>query len=138
LLRNHYAHLNDEPHPAFKTHIKSYGSPVSKFWDNDVTNLQGIDFRTLAAIDLTPHLTFGIMNLLRICIQHVDEMVAQTLSPVDAVRWIIRQIMTNPGNRGLTVEHLSRKVAERLRMEWNIEEPASVARWVDEVSASGT
>ena len=137
LLRNHYAHVNDTPDPSFGTYMRSYGTPLNKFWANGITNIQGIDFRTLHNIDLTPHLTFGVMNLLRICIEHIDDMVAQAVSSVDAVRWIIRQIMSDTRNRGLSAKSLSRKVAERLRMEWNIEEPDSAAKWVDAVLADG-
>ena len=57
LLRNHYAHVNDTPHPSFKTYVRSYGTPLNKFWNNGVTDVHGIDFRTLATI------TFGLFRI---------------------------------------------------------------------------
>lgn len=122
LLRNHYAHVNDTPIPAFSTYIRSYGTPLKSFWNNGVTDVHGIDFQTLPLGSLTPDLAFGIMNLLRVCVQHIDEMIAETISLADIVRWIILQIRETPRARQLTDERLSSKVVTRLRTEWNIKE----------------
>ena len=135
LLRNHYAHVNVTPTSAFKAYVRSYGAPLNAFWNNGVTDVHGIDFRTLPATGLTPDLAFGAMNLLRVCVQHVDEMVAETLSLADAVRWIVGDIRRA---RQLSIGRLVSKVAARLRMEWNIEEALpTVMKQVEDV-ISGT
>jgi hypothetical protein len=72
LLRNHYAHVNEKPHAALKTFIGSHGTPLNRFWDNGVTDVHGMDFRALPTIALTPKLAFGIMNVARLSIQHID------------------------------------------------------------------
>jgi hypothetical protein len=134
LLRNHYAHVNETPSSAFKAYMRSHGTPLNSFWDNGVTDVHGIDFRALAMTRLTPDLAFGVMNLLRVCVQHVDEMIAGTVSIGDAVRWTVLQIKTSPQARHLPIDRLSSKVAARLRMEWNLEEPSStVVRQVEGV-----
>jgi hypothetical protein len=136
LLRNHYAHVNDTLTSAFKTYVRSHGTPLNSFWDNGVTDVHGIEFRALASTSLTPELAFGVMNVLRVCVQHIDEMVAETMSLADAVQWIVLQIWTAPGTRQLHVDRLSLKVAARLRIEWNIETPLStVVRQVEGVIA---
>jgi hypothetical protein len=120
-LRNHYAHANEEPTSAFASYARSHGTPLNTFWANGVTDVHGIDFRTLIVTDLTPDLTFGVMNQLRVCIQHIDAMVADTMSTANAVRWVVLQ--APPRDRQLVVDRLSSKVAARLRIEWNIDEP---------------
>ena len=121
LLRNHYAHVNESPHPAFKTYIKSYGTLLNRFWNNGVTDIHGIDFRTLATTMLTPDLAFGFMNVLRVSLRHIDELVSDTLSLTDAVRFILNEIYQSPRNRQLRTGRIASKVRARLRSEWNIE-----------------
>ena len=79
-LRSHYAHVNTMPTSAFATYVRAYGTPLNTFWNNERTDLHGVDFRTLACTTLPPDLAFGIMNLLRVCLLHVDHIVADTLS----------------------------------------------------------
>ncbi|HEX8307108.1 MAG TPA: hypothetical protein VF645_01645 [Allosphingosinicella sp.] len=122
LLRNHYAHVNETLHPSFKTHIRSHGTSLNRFWDNGLTELHGIDFKTLGSLALTPNLTFGIMNLLRVCVLHIDAMVAETLTLAEIVPTVVDEILKPPKNRQLKVERLSSKVRARLIAGWNIAE----------------
>lgn len=124
-LRNHYAHVNPKPVSAFATYIRSYGTPLNSFWNNGVTDVHGVDFQTLASSRLTPELSFGVMNLLRVCLRHVDEMVAETLTLTEAVRWIVHQVQNVPRNRMMDARRLESKVTARLKMEWNLEVDAS-------------
>jgi hypothetical protein len=121
LLRNHYAHVNDSPHPAFKTYVRSHGTPLNKFWNNGVTNVHGIDFRTLATITLTPDLAFGIMNVLRVSLRHIDDLVSDTLTLTDAVRFVRDIIYQSPRSQGLRTDRIASKIRARLRSDWNIE-----------------
>jgi len=119
-LRNHYAHVNDKPSAAFGRYISSYGTPLNKFWNNHATDLHGIDFRTLASVTLTPDLTFGIMNVMRVCLQHVDCLVADTLSVTAVVQYLLDEIFQSPRDSRLGIERIASKVKHRLRMAWNI------------------
>ncbi|MEP3047697.1 MAG: hypothetical protein ABJL55_18135 [Roseibium sp.] len=58
-LRNHYAHVNQKPVSAFATYVRSYGTPLNSLWNNGVTDVHGVDFKTLADSSLTPELAFG-------------------------------------------------------------------------------
>lgn len=127
-LRNHYAHVNPKPVSAFATYIRSHGTPLNTFWNNGVTDVHGVDFKTLANSSLTPELAFGVMNLLRVCLRHVDEIVAETLTLADAVRWIVQQIRNVPRNRTMDARRLESKVTVRLKMEWNLEADSSKVR----------
>ena len=120
LLRNHYAHVNDKPSAPFKTYIRSHRKSLNKFWNNGVTDLHGIDFRTLGSVALTPNLTFGIMNVMRVCIQYVDCLVAGTLTLTDAVQYLLGEIFRSPRDSRLAIERIASKVKHRLRMDWNI------------------
>ncbi|MBZ9920868.1 hypothetical protein FJ942_06975 [Mesorhizobium sp. B2-4-2] len=119
-LRNHFAHVNAKPTSAFATYIRSHGTPLNKFWNNGRTDLHGVDFRSLAGIQLTPDLALGVMNLLRVCLRHVDDIVADTLSLEDAVHWIVRDIRSAPRNNGIDAGQLESKVTARLEMEWGV------------------
>lgn len=126
LLRNHYAHVNEQPSTAFATYIRTHATPLNRFWDNGMTNLHGIDFKTLPAARLTPHLAFGVMNLLRVSVQHIDHMMAQTLSTKDAISWCLERIRS-PSN--LTTERRASKLVGLLETHWGIiETPDGVAR----------
>jgi hypothetical protein len=107
---------------AFKSYVRSHGSPLNTFWKNGRTNVHRIDFRTLHSIKLVPDLAFGIMNLLRVSVQHIDHMIAETLSVTDVVRWTVLQIRAVPQARQLALDRLSSKVQKRLKMEWGIDE----------------
>ena len=126
LLRNHYAHVNETPSPAFSSYIRSYGTPLNAFWNNGVTDIHQIVFRTLHTTSMTPDLAFGVMNLLRVSVQHIDEMVAETLNLDEVARWIVLQIRTEPRARQFHIKRMSSKVATRLRMDWNIEVPLPI------------
>lgn len=86
-----------------------------------MTDLHGVDFKSLATTDLTPDLAFGIMNLLRVCLRHVDDMITDTLSLADIVRCIVMQIRLVPRNRELPRARLVSKVTARLKMDWGSE-----------------
>jgi hypothetical protein len=139
LLRNHYAHVNDVPHPSFKTYIRSYGTPLNKFWKNGVTDLHGIDFKTLETVNLTPDLTFGIMNVLRVSLRHIDEAVADTLVLADAVRFILDDIFKSTRNRQLRIDRILSKAKTRLSMGWNIDASLLVVtKEVENILAAGS
>ena len=123
-LRNHYAHVNDKPTHAFQTYVRSYGTPLNAFWDNGVTNLHGLEFKSLVTTDLTPELGFGIMNLLRVCLRQIDEMVAESVSLSDTVRWTVMQIQLERNNRYLARPRLVSKVTMRVKMDWGLERDA--------------
>lgn len=125
LLRNHYAHVNEAPSHAFSDHIRLQGTLLNSFWKKQITDVRGIDFKTLAKKDLTPDLAFGVMNLLRVCVQLIDQMVANTLLLTEVIEWTVREIWIDAKNRKLSTERFSSKVATRLRMDWNVVVSAS-------------
>ena len=117
LLRNHYAHVNEEPNTAFTSYARLHGTQLNSFWDNGITDVKAIDFKMLPSMQLTPKIAFGIMNLLRICIQHIDSMVADTVSTSKAIVWVIER---DPKVVNLKIAKRMSKISTRLRMEWNI------------------
>ena len=119
-LRNHYAHLNHDVGDSFQTYIRSYATPLNRFWNNGMTNLHGLNFRTLASTPLTPALAFGIMNATRICIQHVDDMIANTLELTHAIHFLAEDIRGTLKGRQLERERLATKIKARLESDWGI------------------
>lgn len=118
LLRNHYAHLNDKPHPALKAYMASHATALNRFWTKAPTQLHGLDFRTIAAVPLTFDLAIAVVNLLRVSLIHIDEMLAATLPFDNVVAWLLGEVMKHPRAKSLAVDRLTSKVRLRMEMEF--------------------
>jgi hypothetical protein len=118
LLRNHYAHLNDKPHPALKTFVASYATPLNRFWAKAPTQLHGLDFRTIATVPLTFELAIAVVNLLRVSVIHIDEMLSATLAFDDVVAWLLSEVLKHPRSKSLAVDRLTSKVRLRMKMDF--------------------
>lgn len=118
LIRNHYAHLNDKPHPALKSYVAANAATLNRFWAGAPTQLHGLDFRTISGIPLTFELAIAVVNLLRVSVLHIDEMLAATLKFEDVVGRLLAEVLKNPRSTGLTLDRLTSKVRLRLEMEF--------------------
>lgn len=118
LLRNHYAHLNDKPHPALKAYIASHATALNRFWAKAPTQLHGLDFRTISTVPLTFELAIAIVNLLRVSLVHVDEMLSATIEFDDVVAWLLGEVLKHPRSGSLTLDRLTSKVKLRMEMEF--------------------
>lgn len=118
LLRNHYAHLNDKPHPALKSYIAANAATLNRFWAKAPTQLHGLDFHTISGTPLTFELAIAIVNLLRVSVLHIDEMLAATLKFDEVVGWLLVEVRKHPRSAGLTLDRLASKVRLRLEMEF--------------------
>lgn len=118
LLRNHYAHVNEAPSPAFAAYLAQHAHHLQSFWNNGVTHLGNFRFRTLIDAPLTAEDAFAIMNLLRVVIEHVDASFAATLS-LDAVlpEVTAHLIATRPGH-DRTPARLSPKVRAAIEHDY--------------------
>lgn len=119
-LRNHYAHLNEKPVSAFRSCISNSAARLNRFWGNGITDLKGVDFKVLAATELTPALAFGIMNLLRICVAHIDHLLAETIDESSIVDFEVDRFFRIPLNRGIVSGRASSKISVRLLADWNL------------------
>lgn len=79
-MRNSYAHANDKPSVELGAYAATHAHALNKFWDNGFTDLGGIDFRTVIEEPLTSEVAFAFMNLCRICVREIDQLIALTLS----------------------------------------------------------
>ena len=132
LLRNHYAHLNEQPHPALRSYIAANATTLNRFWAKAPTQLHGLDFRMVAGVPLTFELAIATVNLLRVSVLHIDGMLAATVAFDDAVNWLLARVMQHPRSRGLAVDRLTSKVRLRLEMEFGLVCSADVVRSVVE------
>lgn len=136
LLRNHYAHVNEEPSKAFSECMRLQGTLLNRFWEKQITDLHGVDFKSFAVTDLTPSLAFGVISLLRVCVQLIDQMVVDTLSLEEIIEWEVSEYSVDPKSKKLSTERLSSKISARLRMNWNIKVTANGI--VEQVEASAS
>jgi hypothetical protein len=67
---------------------------------------------------LTAEFTFGIVNLLRICLRQIDSKVAATVEANNAICWVAEQIKSNPKNHNITSRRLQSKVIQRVEADW--------------------
>ncbi|KAB7644147.1 hypothetical protein [Polymorphobacter fuscus] len=58
------------------------------------------------------------MNLLRVSVLHIDEMLAATLKFEEVVGWLLAEVRKHPRSSGLTLDRLTSKVRLRLEMEF--------------------
>ncbi|MGZ8284189.1 MAG: hypothetical protein ACXWUZ_03895 [Allosphingosinicella sp.] len=118
VLRNHYAHLNASPHQALKAYVSAHGTPLNRFWAKTPLDLHGLDFKTIATAPITFELGIAIINLLRVSMMNIDSMVAQTLGFEDAAAWLLCEALKHPRSGAASVDRLTSKVRQRLRMEF--------------------
>ena len=118
LLRNHYAHLNDKPHPALKTFVAAHATALNRFWAKAPTQLHGLDFRTISTVPLTFELAIAVVNLLRVSLIRIDEMLSATLEFDDVVAWLLSEVLKHPRSKSLAVDRLTSKVRLRMEMEF--------------------
>lgn len=83
-LRNSFAHAHVGPSDELAAYAAVHAYSLSKFWDNGRTDIGKIDFRALPSNRMTPQSVQALMNLTRICLHQIDQLIAKTLS-TDAV-----------------------------------------------------
>jgi hypothetical protein len=110
LLRNHYAHVNDEPTQAFSSYLANHSHQLQRFWTNGVTDLGGIVFRTFPDESLTPRSAFAVMNLLRVVIEVIDREFVATLDLNDVVDSVMEDMFERVDANDRFAEPLTRKV----------------------------
>ncbi len=133
LLRNHYAHVNDEPTSAFASYLATHSHQLQRFWTNGITDLGGIQFRTLPDVPLTPGSAFALMNLLRVVIEIVDRGFVATLVLDDVVGVVAAEVFARVEAHDRSPERLTRKVRAALQEGYGEKfATAAVRQGVDE------
>lgn len=79
-LRNSFAHANEGPSNDLAAYASAHAHALGKFWDNGRTDIGAIDFRSLPNNDITAELAYALMNLTRICLREIDQLIAETLT----------------------------------------------------------
>lgn len=110
LLRNHYAHVNDVPSSAFSAYIATHAHHLQRFWNNGVTQLAGLRFKTLPDAPLTSEIAFAIMNLVRVVIEHIDFVFASTLQLDRVVFQIAAELLDTVKGHDRSAARLAPKV----------------------------
>lgn len=118
LLRNHYAHVNDDPSPAFAAYLAQHSHHLQSFWANGVTQLGTFQFRTLVDAPLTASDAFAIMNLLRVVIEHIDTGFAGTLTLEAVLPEVTARLFATCAGHDRTPERLSPKVRAAIEHDY--------------------
>ena len=80
-LRNSFAHAHSTASKKLSHYASTNAHALNKFWNNSITDLGGMNFRTIPQQTLSYQDAFALINLLRICLREVDRMFASTLDP---------------------------------------------------------
>jgi hypothetical protein len=91
-MRNSFAHAHEQASKEFSSFAANNGHALNRFWQNDVTELFGVDFRTAAKDPLDADAAFAFMNLQRICLKEIDQIFAASLSLEDVLPIVVKQI----------------------------------------------
>jgi hypothetical protein len=121
LLRNHYAHVNDEKTPAFSSYIANHAHQLQRFWDNGITDLGGIKFRTLPDGPLSAESAFAVMNLLRVSIEMIDRDYAGTLKLADILETTAAEVFVAAAHHDRALERMGPKVRATLKRDYGEE-----------------
>jgi hypothetical protein len=92
-MRNSFAHAHEQASKEFLSFAASNGHALNKFWQNDVTELFGVDFKTTVSDPLDTDTAFAFMNLLRICLKEVDLLFAASFSLKDVLPIVVNQVI---------------------------------------------
>jgi hypothetical protein len=111
-MRNSFAHAYDNASKELTQFAANNGHELNKFWDNGKTDLRGLDFKKAAKTELTPDMAFTFMNLLRICLDEIDEKFAASLSLDDVLRFVVNEIVKGKPD----LRRLPTKVASKARI----------------------
>ncbi|MDY7523132.1 hypothetical protein [Sphingomonas sp. 10B4] len=115
LLRNHYAHVNEEPTSAFAAYLANHSHHLQRFWTNGITDLGGVQFRTLPDGPLTPDNAFALMNVLRVMIEKIDQEFVATLTLADVIWVVAAEVFDRVKGNDRNPEPFARKVRAALR-----------------------
>lgn len=115
LLRNHYAHVKVEPTSAFAAYLANHSHSLQRFWANGITDLGGVQFRTLPDGPLTPGKAFALMNVLRVIIEKIDQEFVATLDLDDVIGLVAAEVFDRVKGHDRNAEPLTRKVRAALR-----------------------
>lgn len=116
LLRNHYAHVNDDPSPAFASYVAKHAHHLQLYWDNGITDLGAVSFRSLPQDLLTAEYAFAIMNLLRVSVEKIDRDFASTLELDDVLNFVVAEAYERAANHDRAPERLAPRVRSDLEL----------------------
>lgn len=116
LLRNHYAHVNDDPSPAFASFVAKHAHHLQRYWDNGITDLGAISFRSLPHDALTAEYAFAIMNLLRVSVEKIDRDFASTLEFDDVLNLVAAEAYESAAHHDRAPERLTSRVRSDLEL----------------------
>ncbi len=117
--RNHILHKRSDLTPDFKKLLRVEGRNLNNYWrSND--NFKELDFSSVNVDVFTEEEVYCCMSLLRICLQEIDGMVADTLSKADLIKYVTRKVLEHNGSLKGQTSLLARKVSTRLLNDFDI------------------
>ena len=118
LLRNQYAHVNDDPSPAFARYVAKHAHHLQRYWDNGITDLGAVSFRSLPRDALTAECAFAIMNLLRVSVEKIDCDFASTLELDDILNFVVAEAFEGAAHHDRAPERLAHRVRSDLNLRY--------------------
>jgi hypothetical protein len=109
LRRNHIAHVREEMSDGFTTLVKNDANFLNKYWGGKKTELYDFDFSNKEYSTFSANEVFTLINLTRVCMREIDELITSSLSENDIAQYEIKEFLKNKANNGLSLATKIRK-----------------------------
>lgn len=120
LRRNHIAHVRDSLTDGFEQFIRQNSHHLNKFW-NARTSMPGFDFADQNVASFSEDEAYTCMKLLRVCVEEIDSLVADTLSQADLILFEETAVLANDPQIKNQMERIGRKVRRRLIQDFGVD-----------------
>lgn len=90
LRRNHFTHLSASPNNRLTSFIASNGNVLNTFWRNQGA-ISHLDFTTASVLEFTQEEIIEMINLLRICLNKIDEHIANILNHNAIIEFVVKR-----------------------------------------------
>ncbi|EPL3927459.1 hypothetical protein [Morganella morganii] len=118
LRRNHIAHVEENMNEAFRTLVKNDSNNLNKYWSTHAIKLNSFDFSSTSHSEFKANDIFALINLSRVCMRKIDEMVLSTVHEENIVRYILPTFLSNKKLNGLKLNVKARKFNAFLQQQF--------------------
>ncbi len=125
-LRNSFAHAHEGPSPELASYAAVHAHALNKFWENGRTDIGEIDFRTLPNEGITAVSAYALMNLTRICVREIDQLIAGTLDNETVLEVALEDAWTHHPHVRMVAVRLGAKARGIIEAQFGAKLPTEV------------
>jgi hypothetical protein len=120
LRRNHIAHVREEMSDGFSSLVKNDANFLNKYWGSKTTELYDFDFSNREYSTFSVKDVFALVNLTRVCMRLIDEVVVSTVAPKDIAQFEIGEFLENKSLNGMVESKKVRKFKAFIQHKYGV------------------